>query len=114
MSFGPDLHSLDAAATQLNQHSAELRSRAIRLHRASESIDWRSSAARAFQQHNATVCGQLQRSADLLEQASTRLRRHADTARDRLGAAEGVISGGLHGLGAVAGGVSAGLHLVGR
>jgi hypothetical protein len=103
MPFGPDLHSLDSAAARLDQHATELRSRAARLHAATDSIDWRSAAASAFRQHNATVCGQLQRCADRLEHAATVLRRHADCARSRLeaagavvGAAEAVVGGAEH------------------
>jgi hypothetical protein len=96
MSVGPDLHSLDTAAARLEQHAAELRSRANRLQAASESLVWRSSAASAFRQHNETICAQLRRGAERLEHAATVLHRHASTARSRMDVAEGAVTAGLH------------------
>lgn len=96
MSFGPELRSLDTTATQLEQHAAEIRARAGRLRAASESVNWCSAGASAFRQHGELTCDQLQRSADRLDHAASVLRRHASTARSRLGLAETVVSTGLH------------------
>jgi hypothetical protein len=86
--FVPDLSSLDHAATRLEQHASEVRSRAVALAAVAATVIWTSGSADLFRHQNDSMCAALRRCADQLDGVAFTLRRHAASARHR--AVEGV------------------------
>jgi hypothetical protein len=95
MSVIPDLHSLDTTAARLDQRASELRTRALRLQVACETVDWQSVAASRFRRRGDTACTSLRQCAERLEHAAFVLRHHAATARSRARRVEHLVDDGL-------------------